>query len=342
MKKSTILIIAALICFDMHYSFAFELDGILYKALSDSTVEVIGTDLTETESYYCGNINIPATIKYDNTEYKVTSISNYTFSSCHDLYSVEFPEGITSIGSGAFMGCQNLCSVNIPQNITVIESYTFWGCHSLTSITIPDNVEKIEVNAFYKCDSLTEITLPNSVVNLGPYSFSECESLSKINLSSSIKSIPKACFIGCSSLHEITLPESIVSIDYNAFKDTHLESMTVLANEVVDVPSLGIYGVTSGLQGIENATLYVPSDLVSSYKNHAIWSKHFSQILPLENRSETGGVEKIEVDQALPFDVYNLSGVLVRRNAMKDNLTDLTPGVYILRQGNASQKFMVR
>ena len=63
--------------------------------------------------------------------------------------------------------------------------------------------------------------------------------------------------------------------------------------------------------------------------------KNFSSIVA----SEFAGVAKIsaDIDTNLPYEVYSLGGVKL------GNATDnLTPGLYIMRQGKATRKIVVK
>lgn len=52
----------------------------------------------------------------------------------------------------------------------------------------------------------------------------------------------------------------------------------------------------------------------------------------------TAGIEDIIMDGAALIDVFNLNGVLIKKGCEKENLKDLLPGIYILRQGDKTMK----
>ena len=59
-----------------------------------------------------GELVIPASIKFEGTDYSVTSIGQCAFQTT-SLASVTVPASVTSIGKNAFMDCQNLQSVTV-------------------------------------------------------------------------------------------------------------------------------------------------------------------------------------------------------------------------------------
>jgi hypothetical protein len=107
-------------------AYDFEVDGIYYNKTSDNTCSVTYND-TLFDSYL-GNVNIPETVTYNNSNYSVTSIESYAFYYCSSMTSVTIPSTVTSIGSEAFEGCSNLTSISIPNSVTKIGMNAFGDC----------------------------------------------------------------------------------------------------------------------------------------------------------------------------------------------------------------------
>ena len=99
-----------------------KVDGINYD-ISGTTAQV-----TQDGVFYSGDIVIPESITYKNSNYSVTSIGNYAFWGCSSLTSVTIPNSVTSIGNGAFNGCSGLTSVTIPNSVTSIGDDVFRDC----------------------------------------------------------------------------------------------------------------------------------------------------------------------------------------------------------------------
>jgi len=86
----------------------------------------------------------------------ITTIGDYTFSSCFKLYRVDIP-GVTSIGPGAFQYCKALVSVTLPSTLKTLAHRVYQYCSSLTDVTITSELTDIGYAAFADCPLLTDI-----------------------------------------------------------------------------------------------------------------------------------------------------------------------------------------
>ena len=103
-----------------------EVDGIYY--------DISGTTATVTSGgvKYSGDIVIPKSITYKNSNYSGTRIGDYAFYECRSLTSVTIPNSVTSIGNSAFNRCSSLTSVTIPNSVKSIGDFAFHYCSGLT------------------------------------------------------------------------------------------------------------------------------------------------------------------------------------------------------------------
>ena len=235
----------------------------------------------------------------------VTSIGDHAFCNCSNLTSIDISSSVTSIGNDAFSGCSGLNSVKIPSSVTSIGNWAFEGCIGLTSVAIPYSVISIGVGAFARCIGLTSIVvesgnpvydsrnncnaiietasntmiagckntmIPSTVTSIGGGAFYYCSSLISVVIPSSVTSIGNSAFSHCSGLISITIPSSVTSIGSSAFYDCSvLNSVTSCITEVFETE-------TDAFKGCENATLYVPRGLVSTYQSTADWNR-FNKIV---------------------------------------------------------------
>lgn len=202
------LVFALMASLNVVWASETQVDGIWYD-FSENTASVTyhGSSSTEYMDEYTGTVKIPATVKYNNMTYTVTSIGENAFSYCGELKSVIIPKSVTSIGYGAFDGCMSLTSITIPKGVTCIEKLAFCNCSSLKSVTIPNTVTTIGLSAFANCTSLESISIPNGVTTIKSLAFSGCENLKSVTIPKSVTSISVMAFSQCKSL-SIKLPKS--------------------------------------------------------------------------------------------------------------------------------------
>ena len=75
-----------------------EVDGIYYNIVEKALV----AEVTYGDISYSGEIIIPESITFKETEISVSGIGEKAFSNCSKLTSVTIPNSVTSIGSHAF------------------------------------------------------------------------------------------------------------------------------------------------------------------------------------------------------------------------------------------------
>ena len=221
-----------------------EIDGIYYNLnTSDNTAKV-----TQHISHYSGDIDIPATIKYNEVTYNVTAIGNYAFRS--NISSIIIPNTVTSIGEYAFSYC-SLTSIDIPNNVNHIGKGAFEGCRDLTSILLPPNLTAIEEELFRDCYNLNSIVIPDAVITIGKNAFSNCPNLSSVHFPSTLTSIDEGAFGGCTNLSSISLPDSLISIGRSAFDWCIALSSIIIPENVTSIE----YGAFSGCSSLTSVII---------------------------------------------------------------------------------------
>ena len=239
----------------------------------------------------------------------VTTIKAHAFQGCTSLTSINLPNLTTIEGSEyAFQGCTSLTSINLP-NLTNLFSYIFQDCTSLTSINLPNLTTVSATYAFRGCTSLTSINLPNLTTIGGNGNFQGCTSLTSINLPN-VTSISSSNFQGCTSLTSINLPNlttiggganfqdctSLTSINlpnltaingYTFQGCTSLTTVILRYNELVQLQNISAFNNTPIKSG--TGYVYVPDDLVNTYKAATNWKSYKNQIKGISELPNDGG-----------------------------------------------------
>ena len=143
---------------------------------------------------------------------------------------------------------------------------------TLLTVNLP-NVVSIGYRAFYWCTALTTVNLPE-VVTIEEGAFSSCRSISSITLNK-VETIGQGAFYGCSSLTSVTLP-SVTSIGVNGFRSCSNLTSFILSGSTVCTLGGAVLNDTPIASG--TGYIYVPSNLVDTYKAANNWSIYASQI----------------------------------------------------------------
>ena len=258
----------------------FTVNNLKYTVTDAATHTV---ELTGYKSALAGEVNIPATVTNEGTEYSVTSIGSSAFSSCSALTEVNIPASVTNIGSWVFDYCSALTAIHVTEGNTAYSSEdgvlfnkdkTTLVCYPIgkteTTYTVPATVTTIETSAFENCTALAQINLPNSLTDMASRTFYGCTSLTEVTLPDGVTKLTGFNFTDCSALEKVTLPEGITYIGSGAFKNC--SALTELTVWAITPPTLGsdaFTGVSSSL------VVKVPAEGLPAYQAADIW-KDFS------------------------------------------------------------------
>lgn len=185
------------------------------------------------------------------TNNKAVLVRDYAFYQHQNLVTAEFPAA-TNIGAYSFYKCLSLESM-VAQYVTNIGVFAFKGCNALESANY-QLVETIGQGAFDECTVLSSVNFP-LVTTIEPLTFRKCAALTTVNL------------------------PVVVSIGTQAFYDSGITSLTLCSNTVVNLENEDAFYFTP----IENGTgyIYVPANLVDSYKAADGWSVYANQIVAI-------------------------------------------------------------
>ena len=299
----------------------FTVDKLKYDVtdLVANTVEI-------TSGYGDGALNIPATVTYAGTKYKVTSIGAEAFFDC-SFTSVTIPDGVTIIKYSAFQNCTELTEVTFGNSITTIENTAFYYCTSLKQVTIPKSVTNIGGNVFGFCTALTHINVDaantaysseNGVLfnkdKTTLLRYPVAKPGATYTVPKSVTCIGENAFGQCTALKELTLSENVSKIESYAFEDfAAITKMTVLAT----VPPTA---ETSAFKYFNLDTpVHVPAESLAAYQTADGW-KEFTNLQAIsgtaidtpsmpESISIQGGM--LHNPNGLTVSIYDLTGRLV-------------------------------
>ena len=194
------------------------------------------------ECWYEGeHYAIPEHIKWKESAYQVTSISNLAFKRCTSLAIIEIPSSVKSIAISAFIYCSKLQQIVVSKDNAYycdVDGVLYTAdrqkllyyprATTINSFHVPENVKTIGTCAFFKCMGLKEVVLPPALTQIGSAAFNGCHRLKTISFPFQLEIIEDYAFYDCPNLLEIRMSSKhpIViktnSFSYQTYKEGHL------------------------------------------------------------------------------------------------------------------------
>ena len=236
-----------------------------FKGVDSSNATATAKDMLRNKTAYINNKEVQGEIETYNGDYSgEVAVGNEweeILKSCIDTtYGAnitKLPKGITAIRNYAFNYCSNLALTELPETITSIGNYSFNNCANLSLTKLPAGLTNIGNNAFDTCRSIKITEVPEGITDLKSYAFSGCTSIISLKILGNITGFGNYCLNGCNALEKIELPN------------------------ITSVPTLG----TNSLKGTKIVGtigyIYVPDDLVESFKVATRWVDYAEQIKPI-------------------------------------------------------------
>lgn len=182
----------------------------------------------------------------------------------------------------------------------------FYRNTSLRSVKISDIEDTIYDNEFYGCSNLQEFECGDGVTSIGKWAFSGCSALKSYLSGTSVESIGQEAFSDCTAMTSFT---------------TNAAVPPVCGNQALDDINKW------------ECTLHVPQESIDDYQAAEQWKEFFF--------IEASGVEDVIADNEnyseCPVEIYNLSG-----NKVGSSKENLSPGIYIMRQGRKVEKILIQ
>ena len=281
----------------------FQYSGYVSRKLIEGTIsEVTNARVTSVgasafrECSALTSINLPA----------ATSVGESAFRECAALTSVDLPAA-TSVGTDAFRECAALTSVDLPA-ATSVGDRAFRECAALTSVALPV-ATSVGSSAFTQSAALTSVALPVAT-SVGNYAFSSCSALTSVDLPAATSvgdnafqyckaltsvDLPVATSVGayafesCAALTSVDLPAATSVGERTFYSCAKLETLILRSTTRATLSGTRVFTSTPIASG--TGYIYVPRDLVDSYKAASNWSTYAAQFRAIEDYPDICGGE---------------------------------------------------
>ena len=165
---------------------------------------------------------------------------------------------------------------NITSNAESVADYIYSGKIFLQSLELPI-ATSIGNNAIQNCISLQSLELPMAT-SIGNYAIQNCISLQSLELPMAM-TIGNGAMYSCVSLQNLELPIATSIGNYALYNCTSLITFKIGTNEVATLSNVNAFTDTPIAKG--TGYIYVPDELVDSYKTATNWSAYADQIRPM-------------------------------------------------------------
>ena len=235
---------------------------------------------SEWEALFEAAINNDSGANITKLPANLTSIKQYAFYEKTDMVLTELPNNITSIGKYAFYKCTNLALTELPYQLIDIPSSCFQQCTKLALTKLPDGITKIGNKAFDSCSNMELTELPSGLITIDTYAFQHCTKLKIREIPVGVVLISAYAFYNNEELTSLRFLGEVRTIGDRTFYSCSNLTEIIFPN-ITAVPS--VYPYSFALTPIANGTgyIYVPDDLVDSFKTATNWSTYADQIKPI-------------------------------------------------------------
>ena len=272
-----------------------ELESVLTAIIEGKTVSIINSEASKVRIYAFYKYGSLQTVDMPG----VTKIGEYAFCDCIYLHSAYF-SSCSIIGSYAFSNTW-LLSVSFPAcsfisehgfdsagfspfstiafpNCLSIHSYAFQSC-SMKGIELPV-CYSVNTCCFKDCSKLETVIFGTGQTDIGESAFENCSSLTTV-WASMTYCVQSNAFKNCTALSEISLPNAWYLYPSAFYGCTSLEKVYLSGSSVCALSNSNVFQNTpiaaSSYLG-HFGSIYVPQELVSSYRTANNWSYYWERI----------------------------------------------------------------
>lgn len=248
--------------------------NINYRIVVEASGGVGFVRVANNQDLNVANLEIPASIKFSNSVYKVIGIDDYAFFGNDNIKTVSIPSSVTLIGNYVFSDCENLESFDVDKSSEYFVSLndTLFTANKSTllyypigknssSYSLPSGVSKIQNGAFYNATKLDTFTVSTDLREIGDYAFAN-STLSKVTGIMQIEILGDYTFAN-SLLSSYQFTSTLEEMGVGCFANTNLENIS-LPYKLTIVPKYAFLNCNS-LKTVEFPSNLRDLKLIDSY-----------------------------------------------------------------------------
>ena len=273
----------------------------------------------------------------------VAEPGNNFFYGCSSLTEVKLSHRVKNLKTSFFRYCSSLPSLVIPANIERIDSWSFVGCNALTNLSFEDCAETIELGCY---NTNPDENFYNTIYGL----FKDCP-IETLYLGRHFKRISNTK-LETSGYPKMQPFNEVTTITNLTFGKIPYDMRDLSTGEFINLKQITCLGQTYMIGEFPNkvymdAIVEVPAQYLSKYQANDVWSKFWNlgaagigQTV-LEHTTVSINGKTYILPSSVKYHLFDIQGTEYKPTP-KGDYTDLTPGIYILKSENQSQKLVIR
>lgn len=302
------------------------IDGYCYSLYNSVNGRAVAMLVKNPDAPYT-SVHIPASVVYQNTTYKVTTIGASAFKDNTLITSAVIPGTIEKVNDGAFVGCTNLSRITLKPGATPLKitsaafvSATNSGTASPLTLDITRKIDTSDIAAnatIFGVLNLTQAKFRGNLTTLQTYLVRYCQHLAKVTVEEGITTVESGAFEGCTSLAMLNFPASLTNLgDSNVLASC--PDGTVIVLHSATPPQVG----DSFLNSANHITAYIPVGSRDKYDyDNSPWTG-YSYPSNKQQIWQPYDITFIEGEPAMPVDTYPVEASVTGNGTLQIAGTD--------------------
>jgi hypothetical protein len=265
---------------------------------------------------------------------------------------------ITSVADDAFNGCTKLASVSLPSTTEELGANAFSGCRKLQTLSITAATPPTAQSTTFKSvpNETCSLLIPTSAFGdylLASYwgSFVDIKASFDIEIEDEVAELAYEVFDSVDEANDGVTDNSSsnngLSVRRNSPSRTKSASNGLSDGISLFVNSAKTVRFKIAANGANKTQVLLNNvDITDRVVNGYLVLSNFADVNTLKIKDSTSAVKDITADDTIDagtvVDIYNLLGVQVLRGVEMGSVSDLTPGIYIVRSANAAKKIVIK